>query len=211
MFNVWLAQNTNIIELNNKQRDFEYVRNSLLNAIGGNSPVGFTPSLTENNITPTQGVNTGLNIIGDIAKSIGNKETNSQNLQLNYEYAIASQMAQIEKQQMLPNEANFGSNNATLIGYDLFDKNIFTRYTIKAQFAEKIDRFFDMYGYLTNKLKLPNLNNRPSWNYIKTIGANILANIPQLDLQEIKNMFDNGVTLWHNTSTFLDYSQNNRS
>lgn len=97
-----------------------------------------------------------------------------------------------------------------MIGYDKFDKNIFTRYTIKRQFAERIDKFFDMYGYLTNTVKIPNLNNRPNWNYVKTIGLNVIADIPQLDLQEIKYMFDNGITLWHNTATFLDYSQNNR-
>ena len=68
-----------------------------------------------------------------------------------------------------------------------------------------------MYGYLTNTVKTPNLNNRPNWNYVKTIGANILGNIPQYDLQAIKDIFDNGVTLWHNPSTFLDYSQNNRT
>ena len=119
-------------------------------------------------------------------------------------------MAQIERQKMLPDVVNMGSSNATLLGYNLVDDNIFTRYSIKYQFAEKIDKYFDMYGYLTNTLKLPNLNNRPNWNYIKTIGANILGNLPQLDLAEIKQMFDNGVTLWHNTNTFLDYSQNNR-
>ena len=67
-----------------------------------------------------------------------------------------------------------------------------------------------MYGYSTNTLKIPNLNNRPNWNYIKTIGINIVADIPQEDLQTIKNIFDNGVTLWHKPTTFLDYSQNNR-
>lgn len=95
-------------------------------------------------------------------------------------------------------------------GYNLIDKNIFTRYSIKRQFAERIDKFFDMYGYLTNTLKIPNINNRPHWNYVKTIGANIIANIPELDLLKIRNLFDNGITLWHNTNTFLDYSQNNR-
>ena len=66
-----------------------------------------------------------------------------------------------------------------------------------------------MYGYSTNKIKIPNLNTRSSWNYIKTVGINILAEIPELDLQRIKDMFDNGITLWHNPATFLDYSQNN--
>ena len=84
------------------------------------------------------------------------------------------------------------------------------KYTIKKQFAERIDKFFDMYGYLTNTVKIPNINNRPNWNYIKTIGSNIIGDIPQEDIQSLKNMFDNGITLWHNKNTFLDYSQNNR-
>lgn len=105
---------------------------------------------------------------------------------------------------------HFGGNNATLLGYDLFDKNIFTRYTIKSKFAKIIDDYFSMYGYQTNEVKIPNTHNRPNWNYVKLIGANILGNIPEMDLLEIKDLFNNGITLWHNTNTFLDYSQNNR-
>lgn len=129
----------------------------------------------------------------------------------NHEYYIKNQMAQIEKQKMLPDKASLSSSNATLLGYNLMQYNIFTRYSIKSQFAERIDKYFDMYGYATNNVKLPNLNNRPNWNYVKTINANIIANIPQEDLQIIKELFNNGITLWHNPSTFLDYSQNNRS
>lgn len=67
-----------------------------------------------------------------------------------------------------------------------------------------------MYGYLTNERKVPNIDNRPYWNYVKTIGANIEADIPQGDLLAINNMFDNGITLWHNTNYFLDYTKNNK-
>ena len=28
-------------------------------------------------------------------------------------------------------------------------------------------------------------------------------------MQKIKDIFDNGITFWHNPSTFLDYSQSN--
>ena len=119
-------------------------------------------------------------------------------------------MAQIEKKKMLPDNVNLSSSNATLLGYEMIDKNIFTRYNIKRQFAERIDKFFDMYGYLTNSVKVPNINNRPNWNYIKTQGANILGDIPQEDLMQIKEFFNNGITLWHNTNNFLDYSVNNR-
>lgn len=114
---------------------------------------------------------------------------------------------------MLPNNSSIGTN-AGMLGYGYQNSDVFTRYTIKSQFAQRIDEYFDMYGYKTNRLKLPNLSNRPNWNYVKTIGANIVPTtghgVPQEDLQEIKAIFDNGVTLWHNTTTFLDYSQNNR-
>lgn len=192
-FNTWLAQNSQIINVENKQREY-------------NTEVAIYKS--------------GVNMLGDIAtmaradasglSSITSNAFDLVSLGVNYDYYIQQQMAQKEKQQMLPNSGNLSSSNATLLGYNLIDINIFNRYTIKYQFAERIDKYFDMYGYLTNKIKVPNINNRPNWNYVKTIGCNITANIPQEDLLTIKNIFDNGVTLWHNTNTFLDYSQNNR-
>ena len=66
-----------------------------------------------------------------------------------------------------------------------------------------------MFGYKVNSLKVPELHTRRNWNYIKTIDINIIGDIPQADLQEIKSLFNNGITLWHNPSTFLDYSQSN--
>ena len=120
-------------------------------------------------------------------------------------------MAEVEKHKLLPDNATMGSTNATLLGYNMFTtENVFTRYNIKAQFAQRIDQYFDMFGYLTNTLKIPNINNRPNWNYIKLAGANLLGEIPEADLQEIKGLFNDGITLWHNATTFLDYSQNNR-
>ena len=81
--------------------------------------------------------------------------------------------------------------------------------SIKSEYAKMIDDFFTMYGYKVNSVKIPNITGRSNWNYVKTIDSIIIGNVPQNDLQEIKNMFDDGVTLWHNTSTFLDYSQSN--
>ena len=80
---------------------------------------------------------------------------------------------------------------------------------IKPQYARIIDEFFSMFGYATHRVKLPNITGRRNWNYVKTIGCYIEADIPQDDLQAIKDMFNNGVTFWHNASTFADYSQNN--
>ena len=192
-FNTWLAQNSNIIGLQMEQEEFNYKIDSY--------KMGFD---IVGNALSVMGGNFGA------ALNIAESGLTAASLDKNHDFYIKNQMAQIEKQKMLPDKVSLGNSNATLLGYDLMKTNIFTRYTIKRQFAERIDKFFDMYGYLTNTVKIPNLNNRPNWNYVKTIGANILGDIPQEDLQAIKDMFDNGITLWHNSTTFLDYSQNNR-
>lgn len=194
-FNTWLAQNGEIISLQMQQEEYNYKVDAIKTGINGASDI-VANSFSLNAIGATKaGANLGL----DLAS-----------LDKNHEFYIKNQMAQIEKQKMLPDNTNLSSSNATLLGYNMMDKNIFTRYTIKSQFAERIDKYFDMYGYQTNKLKVPNLNNRPNWNYVKMQGANIIGNIPQQDLQQIKEFFNNGITLWHNTNNFLDYSVNNR-
>lgn len=192
-YNSWLAQNSGIISLQMQQEQY-------------NTEVG----LYQNGINMATSMVNAINNPGS-AMGIIEGSVNLATSVRNYDYYIKQQMAQIEKQAMLPDKVNMSSSNATLIGYNLIDKNIFTRYTIKREFAERIDKYFDMYGYLTNTVKIPNLKNRPKWNYIKTIGANILGNIPQDDLQTIISFFDNGITLWHDTNNFLDYSQNNRT
>lgn len=85
----------------------------------------------------------------------------------------------------------------------------FYQMCVRSEVAKVIDDYFSMYGYKVNAVKTPNLTGRANWNYVKLIDANILASIPQDDLQAIKSMFTKGVTIWHNPSTFLDYSQSN--
>ena len=142
---------------------------------------------------------------------MANRAVEVERMSKNYEYDIAKMNAQIEAQKLVPDQVSLSSSNATLLGYDKIHKNIFCRYNIKSQFAQRIDKYFDMFGYQTNTVKTPNINNRPKWNYVKTLGCNIEAHIPQNDLSEICSLFDNGVTLWHDTSNFLNYSANNRS
>lgn len=83
------------------------------------------------------------------------------------------------------------------------------RVTIKHEYAEIIDQYFQNYGYKVNVVKIPNITGRADWNYVKTINCNFEGDIPQTDLNIIKSMFNNGVTLWHNPSTMYDYSRTN--
>ena len=85
----------------------------------------------------------------------------------------------------------------------------FYKMSIRAEMAAVIDSYFDMYGYKVARMKDVNIKTRTNWNYIKCVQPNILGNIPQEDMNEIKSMFTAGVTFWHNPATYLDYSQNN--
>ena len=81
--------------------------------------------------------------------------------------------------------------------------------TIKSEYAEIIDNYFSTYGYKVNVVKLPNVTGRTTWNFVKTIDCNLEGNIPQADIDELKKMFNNGVTFWHSTTNFLNYSATN--
>lgn len=198
-FNSWIARNQNLINLDIQERNY----NDTVAAYKKGIDVASDIAKTTFGAMSGEGSSSGL---AGVAKD----SLDLVSIGVNNEFYIQKQMAQVEAQKLLPNKGVIGSGNGTLLGYGLFDDDIFKSYSIKAQFAERIDKYFDMYGYKTNQVKIPNLNNRPNWNYIKTIGANILGDIPQQDMEIIKNMFNAGITLWHNTSNFLDYSQNNR-
>ena len=198
-FSNWLAQNSDIVNLNLERDQFNY-------ELGiAKDSANYMGKQIQNAMT--------LNV-GGFAMDSANLLLDTYGNSKNHDYDIKQTMAQVQKTSMLPNTGNVGGSNATLLGYNLYNQDIFTRYSIKRQFAERIDMYFDMYGYQTNKVKLPNITGRPNWNYVKTLGLNVLqksnSNVPQEDLQEFKAIFNNGVTLWHNPATFLDYYQNNR-
>lgn len=98
------------------------------------------------------------------------------------------------------------------------------RICVKAEVAQQIDQFFDRWGYAVERIEAVDITSRPSWNYVKTGGAaprslNAGAGpaapfargrgTPADALDVIRRAFDGGVTFWHNTATFGDYSQSN--
>ena len=81
--------------------------------------------------------------------------------------------------------------------------------TVKNEYIKYIDNFFTMFGYKVNALEVPNVHKRSNWDYIKTMNVNIEGNVPEGDLNKIRELFNNGCTFWHTTTYFLDYSQTN--
>ena len=78
-------------------------------------------------------------------------------------------------------------------------------YSIKPEYARIIDDYFDMYGYQTNRVKIPNSWHRKEWWYTKTINANITGAIPNDDMAKIINIYDNGITFWTDPDHIYNY------
>ena len=123
--------------------------------------------------------------------------------------AVTNLMSYGSEEEKMPNQAKGNVNSGDILFSSASLGFSFYRMTIKASVAKRIDDYFSMYGYRVNEVKIPNLIGRTNWNYVKTIDCNFEGDIPQEYLNKIKEMFNNGVTLWHNPSTFLDYSQSN--
>lgn len=122
---------------------------------------------------------------------------------------VAGVMGEIDRHMIEPDQAR-GNLHGASVNIAMTRQHFeFFQMQITAQYAERIDKFFEMFGYAQNKVKIPNIDSRPYWNYIKTIDCNITGDIPSDDMLELKNIFNNGVTIWHSITTVADYSQNN--
>lgn len=159
-----------------------------------------------------QGVNAAANAFG---KSQSGKPlditdiTSIVNSGLDLASDISNLMQEHHVADLVPAQA-IGNTNCADLTYAMDRCGFaFFKMSCRAEYARLADNFFSMFGYKINNMKVPNITGRANWNYVKTKGCNVIANIPQLDLQEIKAMFDGGLTLWHNPATFQDYSQNN--
>lgn len=84
------------------------------------------------------------------------------------------------------------------------------RVSVTANQARIIDDFFSMYGYAVNVVKVPEITNRPHWNYIKTVGCQINSSIPNIFANKIRSIYDNGITFWKNASEVGNYGLDNR-
>ena len=124
--------------------------------------------------------------------------------------SILNTMKAVHEHSMIPPQTKGNTNTGDVAFASGSFEQPYYKMTIRAEYARMIDDYFTMYGYKVNRLATPNISKRPNWDYIKTIDANLEGDIPETDLGKIRDLFNKGITFWHNTSTFLDYSQNNR-
>ena len=137
-----------------------------------------------------------------------NNDIANHNLKINAMQAIGATQAKIKDiNNIPPTVSNLGNNTMFDTGWKNMHFYVMVK-TIREEYVTQLTNYFKMFGYKVNKLEIPNTKSRKYYNYVKTVDANIVGNIPSNDLNVIKGIFDKGVTIWH-TSDVGNYSVNN--
>lgn len=196
--------------------------NNILNDYDDNIVIGKLPIGAYNNDVYTNwltqnGVNIGLNVVSSglqVASGVGMMATGGGALAgagnvASGVLSIANTLGSVYQHSLIPDSVS-GNVNCGDVNFTLGLTNLeFKRMSIKNEYARIIDNYFSMFGYKINRVKVPNITGRSNWNYVKTIDCNFDGDIPQTDLNIIKTMFNNGVTLWHNPTTMYNYGNSN--
>ena len=120
---------------------------------------------------------------------------------------IAGTMANIDRMSKIPNTANgnTGGNSKIQNGYGgWYDAQM----CLLPEYAAIVDDFFDMYGYQVDRVKVPNREGRPYWNYVKCQNSAHRGNVPSDMMSKINEIYDAGITFWH-TADVGNYSLDN--
>jgi hypothetical protein len=188
-YKVWLAQNFN--QLKHAE---DTARNSAMIGVGM-AIAGAVATVATGGL----GAVAGVGAIGAGISSMHNAQTQ-----------IGAIMAQKEDAKAQPPQArgNFSSTVNVASGRQTFT---FYYKSIQSEYARQIDDYFTMYGYQLNRVQVPNLNARPAFTYIKTLGCNVSGHMGNEDIVTIERIFDKGITFWRNGDKIGDYSQDNQA
>lgn len=122
--------------------------------------------------------------------------------------SIANDLATIGDKSTLPPQAKGSQSSFINFANEIKGFQFFYAY-IRREFAEIIDNYFNMFGYATHKVKIPNRNARPHWTYLKTRGVVAVGSVPVDDMAKIKANYDRGITFWNNGNEIGFYSLDN--
>ena len=122
---------------------------------------------------------------------------------------IVNRLTQMHQQSFTPSSARGNINSGDINTCHKMNTFYFYKMSIKKEYAMIIDDFFTMFGYKVNRVKKPEENHRKRFWYTKTIDCDINAELPQKDIQTIKNCYNNGITFWKDPDDIGNYTDDN--
>lgn len=157
-----------------------------------------TPWGSFNSLSQSPYVNSFIDSTQNIIGSALNMDIQGMlNSAVNGAQDLTNTFANFSKASRTPNTSRGGTNSTTaLVNYGTYTMGI-RKYTCRAEIARQIDDFLSVYGYNVSIVKTPNITGRRSWNYVKTVSANMGGNVPANYLRAFNRLLDSGVTFWH--------------
>lgn len=123
--------------------------------------------------------------------------------------AIAQSLYEVYKASLMPPQAEGNINCGDVVHSSKNNTFQYYKMSIKPEYAKIIDEYFSMFGYKCHRVKLPNVNHRANYWYIKTIDVNIDGAVPMDDMAKIKGAYNNGLTFWSNPNNIKNYAVDN--
>lgn len=113
------------------------------------------------------------------------------------------------KEDLKPPQSHSGSGASGLAATHKLRYHYYIKH-IRPEYVSRIDDYFNVFGYATGRVKVPNRNVRPHWTYTKTVGCIIHGVVPAADQDIISKIYDNGITFWRRGDEIGNYSLDNR-
>lgn len=154
-------------------------------------------------------VQSGINQrFNTLSNNLNNSQLKEQNKLSNFE---VSSMANAKTTDLIntPNSIKTTGNDTLFNLVNSNRKIDIIEFGLDFRYKHRIYDYFVKYGYKVNKWEKINVNSRRYFNFIKTNTCNIVGDeIPHEYLEEIKDIFNRGVTIWHvdNGANVGDYS-----
>jgi len=191
-FKAWIAQNKYAIAAGVANTAINTVKQAALAATGvgiAGDVAGMSAAMSGAGSAQT------IQAVGQYANAYQNAQNVSYNTQEDILNKTINLVAQVKTASTQPNHARGQQSSSVFcaMGYQGFH---YMPYRIQGQFAKIVDDFFSMYGYKTNRLKVPNRNGRKSWNYVKTCGCNLTGSAPADVTASLVQIYDKGITFW---------------
>ena len=127
---------------------------------------------------------------------------------------IGQNVAKQYQAEMVPNQAKGNTNCGDFNFSENLHLSVVTM-NVRAEYAKIIDDWFDLFGYKTSRLKIPNQTGRRYWNYVQiaegeSIGDTVdTISVPSASMDVINTAYQRGVTIWHNHDNIGNYTLSN--
>ena len=208
----WATSSAQFVESNNlarAQNHINYTQQNTNNVFNTVSNTANSLMSIANGDVASGVVNTGLNLAGGLIKEGQLKE--------NYQfsnYSIEMTANAVKKDYEKSPRGMISNGNDIIFNQQMAGNEVtMVKWSMTTYNRGKVIRFLKRYGYPVNDyISNPKINTRRAWNFIKMTKCGVKGSeVPREHLEEIRYIFERGVTFWHldRTDDIMNYEQDN--